>query len=135
MEPLTYKRNKIIATKRGSCPYKKEEYWLTLNQPNKTITGYPRFTSCNKRILDNFYVPPILIKCGAIPKKQDLEIGATYLQVLVEMRNEAVWNGEKFVYKRTKFNCTYLMNKLIILKMMTDMICLFLYYKIEKGGI
>lgn len=46
-----------------------------------------------------------LIELGAIPKK-DLVIGKTYVG---SCRNseEAVWNGEKFIYKRTKFGITY----------------------------
>lgn len=51
------------------------------------------------------YIVPNLIRCGAIPK-EELEVGATYLG---DCRNahEAVWNGEVFVYKRTKFGYTY----------------------------
>lgn len=46
-----------------------------------------------------------LIELGAIPKK-DLVVGRTYVG---SCRNseEAVWNGEKFIYKRTKFGITY----------------------------
>lgn len=45
------------------------------------------------------------IRCGAIPKK-DLIVGETYIG---NCRNatEATWNGEVFVYKRTKFGITY----------------------------
>ena len=47
------------------------------------------------------YVVKNYIRCGAIPKK-DLIIGETYIG---NCRNatEATWNGEVFVYKRTKF--------------------------------
>ena len=48
---------------------------------------------------------PNFIRCGAIPKDK-LIIGKTYIG---NCRNasEAVWNGEVFTYKRTKFGCTY----------------------------
>lgn len=51
------------------------------------------------------YVVKNYIRCGAIPKK-DLIIGKTYLG---DCRNasEATWNGEVFIYKRTKFGCTF----------------------------
>ena len=53
----------------------------------------------------NDIIIPNLIRCGAIPKK-DLIIGKTYLG---ECRNadRAVWNGEVFIYQRTKFGYTY----------------------------
>ena len=53
----------------------------------------------------NDIIMPNLIRCGAIPKK-DLIIGKTYLG---ECRNadRAVWNGEVFIYQRTKFGYTY----------------------------
>lgn len=46
-----------------------------------------------------------LIRCGAIPKNK-LKVNSTYIG---SCRNasEAVWNGEKFIYKRTKFGSTY----------------------------
>ena len=48
---------------------------------------------------------PNLIRCGK-KKKKDLIIGKTYLG---ECRNadRAVWNGEVFIYQRTKFGYTY----------------------------
>lgn len=53
----------------------------------------------------NDIIIPNLIRCGAIPKK-DLIIGKTYLG---HCRNadRAVWNGEVFIYQRTKFGYTY----------------------------
>ena len=53
----------------------------------------------------NDIIIPNLIRCGAIPKK-DLTIGKTYLG---HCRNadRAVWNGEVFIYQRTKFGYTY----------------------------
>lgn len=51
------------------------------------------------------YVVKNYIRCGAIPKK-DLIVGKTYIG---DCRNatEAVWNGEVFIYTRTKFGHTY----------------------------
>jgi hypothetical protein len=51
------------------------------------------------------YVIPNLIRCGAIPKDK-LIIGAAYFG---HCRNadEAIWNGEVFIYNRTKFGDTY----------------------------
>jgi len=48
---------------------------------------------------------PNLIRCGAIPKNK-LKINSTYIG---SCRNasEAIWDGNKFTYKRTKFGCTY----------------------------
>ena len=45
------------------------------------------------------------IRCGAIPKSE-LEIGETYIG---NCRNasKATWNGNVFVYERTKFSFTY----------------------------
>jgi len=51
------------------------------------------------------YVIPNFIRCGAIPKDK-LIVGKTYIG---NCRNasEAVWNGDFFTYKRTKFGNTY----------------------------
>jgi hypothetical protein len=51
------------------------------------------------------YVVKNYIRCGAIPK-ENLVIGKTYIG---SCRNasEAIWNGEVFVYERTKFNRTF----------------------------
>lgn len=56
-------------------------------------------------ILYNEYVVKNYIRCGAILKK-DLEIGRTYIG---SCRNasEATWNGEVFIYKRTKWGSTF----------------------------
>ena len=64
----------------------------------------PPIPVCDEEIYQK-YVVPNLIRCGAIPKDQ-LEVGATYLG---DCRNatEAVWDGEKFIYQRTKFGCTF----------------------------
>ena len=64
----------------------------------------PSIPIVDQDIYKNIIVPN-LIRCGAIPKK-DLIIGKTYLG---ECRNadRAVWNGEVFIYQRTKFGYTY----------------------------
>jgi hypothetical protein len=51
------------------------------------------------------YVIPNFIRCGAIPSSQ-LIVGRKYYG---SCRNasEAVWLGDKFEYKRTKFGSTY----------------------------
>lgn len=50
-------------------------------------------------------IVPNLIRCGAIPKNK-LKVNSIYIG---SCRNasEAVWDGEKFIYKRTKFGYTY----------------------------
>jgi len=50
-------------------------------------------------------IVPNLIRCGAIPKNK-LKLNSTYIG---SCRNasEAVWNGERFIYRRTKFGYTY----------------------------
>lgn len=48
---------------------------------------------------------PNLIRCGAIPKDK-LEPGSTYIGNC-RNANEAVWDGKRFTYMRTKFGFTY----------------------------
>lgn len=48
---------------------------------------------------------PNIIRCGGIPKNK-LIVGKTYIGDC-RNANEAVWNGETFTYKRTKFGTTY----------------------------
>ena len=50
-------------------------------------------------------IVPNIIRCGGIPKDK-LIVGKTYIG---DCRNatEAVWDGEKFTYMRTKFGSTY----------------------------
>lgn len=81
----------------------REEYWMEL-KPFNTTDDIPELPIVPKDEWNNFYIP-ILIKCGAIPK-DNLEIGKTYLG---NCRNaeKAIWTGNKFLYKRTKFGSTY----------------------------
>jgi len=57
-----------------------------------------------KEDYENIIIPNI-IRCGGIPKDK-LIVGKTYIG---NCRNatEAVWDGEKFTYMRTKFGSTY----------------------------
>ena len=50
-------------------------------------------------------IVPNIIRCGGIPKDK-LIVGKTYIG---DCRNatEAVWDGEKFTYMRTKLGSTY----------------------------
>lgn len=48
---------------------------------------------------------PLLIKLGAIPKSE-LIVGRTY-KGFCRNASEAVWDGERFTYQRTKFGCTF----------------------------
>ena len=82
---------------------RRKEAWANL-RPFKDVFDIPLLPKVNKDDWDNFYVP-ILIRCGAIPKK-DLIPGATYFG---DCRNAetATWDGEKFIYERTKFGCTF----------------------------
>ena len=50
-------------------------------------------------------IVPNIIKCGGIPKDK-LIVGKTYIGDCRNAR-EAVWDGEKFTYMRTKFGSTY----------------------------
>ena len=50
-------------------------------------------------------IVPNIIRCGGIPKDK-LIVGKTYIGDCRNAR-EAVWNGEKFTYMRTKFGSTY----------------------------
>lgn len=50
-------------------------------------------------------IVPNIIRCGGIPKDK-LIVGKTYIGDCRNAR-EAVWDGEKFTYIRTKFGSTY----------------------------
>ena len=50
-------------------------------------------------------IVPNIIRCGGIPKDK-LIVGKTYIGDCRNAR-EAVWDGEKFTYMRTKFRSTY----------------------------
>ena len=70
-------------------------------KPFNTIDDVPDLPITNKDEWENFYIPK-LIKLGAIPKK-DLVINQYY----VGNHRRAVvakWLGDKFVYRREKYN-------------------------------
>ena len=50
-------------------------------------------------------IVPNIIRCGGIPKDK-LIVGKTYIGDCRNAR-EAVWDGGKFTYMRTKFGSTY----------------------------
>ena len=79
------------------------EFWKKL-EPFKNEDHIPPIPVVNKEDYDNIIVPNI-IRCGGIPK-EELIVGETYIG---DCRNasEAVWNGERFTYMRTKFGTTY----------------------------
>lgn len=77
--------------------------WENLSYFNEP-DDIPNLPSVNEEEWKTFFVP-ILIKNGAIPKK-DLIIGREYIG---SCRNsdKAKWIGEKFEYQRQKFNFTF----------------------------
>jgi hypothetical protein len=80
-----------------------KEYWETLpkfKNPND-VPDLPRVD--NQEWVD-YYVPK-LINAGAIPKK-DLIVDQYYIGNH-RNANVAKWNGNEFVYNRTKFNNVY----------------------------
>ena len=79
------------------------EYWKN-RKPFKNEDDIPSVPKVKKEDYDNIIIPNI-IRCGGIPK-EELIVGETYIG---SCRNasEAVWNGERFTYMRTKFGYTY----------------------------
>ena len=79
------------------------EYWKN-RKPFKDEDDIQSIPIVSKEDYENIIVPNI-IRCGGIPKDK-LIVGKTYIG---DCRNasEAVWNGERFTYMRTKFGYTY----------------------------
>ena len=73
-------------------------------EPFNTIDDIPDIPIVEKEIY-NDYIVPNLIRCGAIPKEK-LVVGKCY-EGSCRNASNAVWNGEKFTYRRTKFGYTY----------------------------
>ena len=73
-------------------------------EPFNTIDDIPDIPIVEKEIY-NDYIVPNLIRCGAIPKEK-LIVGKCY-EGSCRNASNAVWNGEKFTYGRTKFGYTY----------------------------
>lgn len=91
-------------------PLTKEERYNNMLESIKNMKPFededsiPSVPIASKEDYENIIVPNF-IRCGAIPKDK-LEVGATYIG---SCRNasEAVWDGEKFTYMRTKFGFVY----------------------------
>lgn len=79
------------------------EYWKN-RKPFRNEDDIPSVPIVKKKDYDNIIIPNI-IRCGGIPKDK-LVIGETYIGAC-RNASEAVWNGEKFTYMRTKFGTTY----------------------------
>jgi len=79
------------------------EYWKN-RKPFLNEDDIPDIPIVDKDKYEDIIIPNI-IRCGGIPK-EDLVVGKTYIG---SCRNasEAIWDGEKFTYMRTKFGCTY----------------------------
>lgn len=93
MEPLT--------------PYEREQRIIQRFRelkPFKDILDIPDIPYVCDETYQNEIIPN-LVRCGAIPKK-DLIVGKTYIG---SCRNagEAIWKGDHFTYKRTKFGWTF----------------------------
>ena len=88
---------------------KEERYNTVLNhwkerKPFRDEDDIQSVPIVKKEDYENIIIPNI-IRCGGIPKDK-LIVGKTYIG---NCRNatEAVWDGEKFTYMRTKFGSTY----------------------------
>lgn len=88
---------------------KEERYNTVLNywkerKPFKDEDDIPPIPIVLPKDYEEIIVPNI-IRCGGIPKDK-LIVGKTYIG---DCRNatEAVWEGEKFTYMRTKLGSTY----------------------------
>lgn len=79
------------------------EHWKD-RKPFKDEDDIPSIPIVLPKDYEDVIVPNI-IRCGGIPR-EELIVGETYIG---SCRNasEAVWNGERFTYMRTKFGCTY----------------------------
>lgn len=79
------------------------EYWKN-RKPFKDEEDIPSIPNVKPKDYEDVIVPNI-IRCGGIPK-EELIVGETYIGSCRNAR-EAVWNGERFTYMRTKFGYTY----------------------------
>ena len=101
---MTKEEVKVLLKKQKEERYNNTlEYWKT-RKPFKDeddIPGVPIVLPMDY----NEIIIPNIIRCGGIPK-EELVFGKTYV---VRCRNasEAVWNGNRFTYMRTKFGDTY----------------------------
>lgn len=75
-----------------------------LNLMTDDELSYLDVPSC-QNIEEEMFVQSRLIERGAIPLQQ-LEVGKIYIG-FCRNASEAIWQGNKFVYKRTKWGNTY----------------------------
>lgn len=80
-----------------------KEHWENL-KPFETPGDVPMIPVCDSEVYKNYYVPR-LIAAGAIPKNK-LVVGKTYIGCC-RNAEEAIWEGETFVYQRYKFGIIY----------------------------
>ena len=73
-------------------------------KPFKTIDDIPDIPKAKEETY-NKYIIPNLIRCAAIPTDK-LVVGKWYIGTC-RNASKAVWNGDRFTYKRTKFGYTY----------------------------
>ena len=83
--------------------YNTIKFWNNL-QPFKCVDDIPDVPIADENTYATIIIPN-LIRCGAIPMDK-LEKGMWY-EGTCRNASKAVWNGEKFVYKRTKFGDTF----------------------------
>jgi hypothetical protein len=82
----------------------RKEMWKQMTR-FESVNDIPSLPVTTEEEWNNFYLP-ILIKCGAIPKK-NLVKGA-YYNGSCRNTEVAMWDGEKFIYERTKFGMKYM---------------------------
>lgn len=75
-----------------------------LSDMSEDDLSYLEVPICNNKD-EEMFVQDTLIQHGAIPLNK-LEVHKTYIG-FSRNTTEAMWNGEKFVYPRTKFGYTY----------------------------
>ena len=79
------------------------EYWKN-RSPFKNEDDIPDIPIVSPIDYNEIIIPNI-IRCGGIPKNK-LIVGKTYVGGC-RNASEAVWNGNRFTYMRTKFGSTY----------------------------
>ena len=83
----------------------REEMWKRMEH-FETVDDIPSLpTAVPEEKWKNFYIP-ILIKCGAIPKRK--LINGAYYNGSCRNTEIAMWDGEKFIYERTKFGFKFI---------------------------
>lgn len=98
------KLNKDALLKQEEYALKRKIKWQEM-KPFKSIEDIPHLPIVDSEEWNNFYIP-ILIKCGAIPKKDLKKDG--YYEGTCRNADKAQWNGDQFIYEREKFGCKFL---------------------------